>query len=160
MSTLDRTQVYTSRGFAEAGLDVRGLANSALVEYCNNANNWGTPTCDLAESGCIHSSLVCTPPMLANVLAVLTLTPCAVDPLSCVCVCPQDVVMTLVDAQATLANDSWSAPGSWIDADMLTVVRDPEIELEAARALVIRRSNSKLRAEIELEATHTAPCLC
>ena len=64
--------MYSPRGFAEAGLDVRGLANSALVEYCNNANNWA-------------------------------------------------VVMTLVDAQATLANDSWSAPGSWIDADMLTV---------------------------------------
>lgn len=32
--------VYSSKGFEDAGLDVRGLANSALVEYCNNANNW------------------------------------------------------------------------------------------------------------------------
>ena len=64
--------VYTSRGFAALGHDVTQLANSALVEYCNNANNWG-------------------------------------------------VVLTLVDAQVTLADDSWSTPGSWIDADMLTV---------------------------------------
>ena len=27
--------------FQNAGLNVRDLANSALVEYCNNANNWG-----------------------------------------------------------------------------------------------------------------------
>ena len=64
--------VYTSLGFERAGLDVRALANSALVEFCNNANNWG-------------------------------------------------VVMSLVDAQRDLALDSWSGPGSWIDADMLTV---------------------------------------
>jgi hypothetical protein len=32
-----------------------------------------------------------------------------------------DIVMGLVDSQTALANDSWSAPGSWIDADMLTV---------------------------------------
>jgi alpha-galactosidase len=64
--------VYSSLHFQNAGLDVRGLANSALVEYCNNANNWG-------------------------------------------------VVTGLIDAQKALANDAWSAPGSWIDADMLTV---------------------------------------
>ena len=64
--------VYTSFGFAALGHDVRQLANSALVEYCNNANNWG-------------------------------------------------IMLTLVDAQTTLADDAWSAPGSWVDADMLTV---------------------------------------
>jgi hypothetical protein len=67
--------VYSSKGFEHAGLDVRALANSALVEYCNNANNW-------------------------------------------------EIVMGLVDSNSgptSLANDSWSAPGSWIDADMLTV---------------------------------------
>ena len=32
--------VYSSLAFQNAGLDVRSLANSALVEYCNNANNW------------------------------------------------------------------------------------------------------------------------
>ena len=64
--------VYTSLAFQEAGLDVRGLANSALVEYCNNANNW-------------------------------------------------EVLVGMIDAQRVLANDSWSGPGSWMDADMLTV---------------------------------------
>ena len=75
MPALDRSLSdcrYSSLAFQNAGLDVKGLANSALVEYCNNANNWG-------------------------------------------------IVMGLVDAQKMLANDSWSAPGSWIDADMLTV---------------------------------------
>eukprot|EP01043_Picozoa_sp_COSAG02_P011969 COSAG02_NODE_451_length_22060_cov_6.853513_12_plen_216_part_00 len=28
--------VYSSKGFEDAGLDVRGLANSALVEFCNS----------------------------------------------------------------------------------------------------------------------------
>jgi hypothetical protein len=64
--------VYSSLAFQNAGLNVRDLANSALVEYCNNANNWG-------------------------------------------------VLLGMIDAQRVLANDSWSAPGSWIDADMLTV---------------------------------------
>ena len=32
--------IYSSYGFEAAGLDVRALANSALVEFCNNANNW------------------------------------------------------------------------------------------------------------------------
>ena len=64
--------IYSSFGFEAAGLDVKGLANSALVEFCNNANNW-------------------------------------------------EIVMGLVDSQHVLSNDSWSAPGSWIDADMLTV---------------------------------------
>ena len=27
----------------------------------------------------------------------------------------------MIDAQRVLANDSWSGPGSWIDADMLTI---------------------------------------
>ena len=64
--------VYTPLGFAQAGFDVRGIANSFLVEYCNNDNNFAT-------------------------------------------------LLSIVDAQHALANDSWSAPGSWIDADMLTV---------------------------------------
>ena len=64
--------VYTPGGFAQAGYDVRGLANSYLVEFCNNDNNY-------------------------------------------------DTLLSIVDAQHALANDSWSAPGSWIDADMLTV---------------------------------------
>lgn len=64
--------VYSSLAFQNAGLDVRALANSALVEYCNNANNW-------------------------------------------------EVLVGMIDAQRVLASDSWSAPGSWIDADMLTV---------------------------------------
>lgn len=64
--------IYSSFGFEAAGLDVRGLANSALVEYCNNANNW-------------------------------------------------EIVMGLVDSQNILSNNAWSGPGSWIDADMLTV---------------------------------------
>ena len=33
----------------------------------------------------------------------------------------QSALKGSVDAQVTLANDSWSAPGSWIDADMLAV---------------------------------------
>ena len=64
--------VYTPLGFAQAGFDVRGLANSYLVEECNNNNNF-------------------------------------------------DTLLSIVDAQHALANDSWSAPGSWIDADMLTI---------------------------------------
>ena len=64
--------VYSSLAFQNAGLDVKGLANSALVEYCNNANNWG-------------------------------------------------VLLGMIDAQRVLANDSWSGPGSWIDADMVCV---------------------------------------
>ena len=31
------------------------------------------------------------------------------------------IVMSLVDAQKKLAHDAWSEPGSFIDADMLTV---------------------------------------
>ena len=66
--------VYSSIAFEAFGLDVQGLANSALVEFCNNANNWG-------------------------------------------------IVMGLVDAQTELANNAWSAPGSWIDADVTHLLR-------------------------------------
>ena len=72
--------VYSSLAFQNAGLDVKGLANSALVEYCNNANNWG-------------------------------------------------VLLGMIDAQRVLANDSWSGPGSWIDADMVCVKAPLKAEL-------------------------------
>eukprot|EP01046_Picozoa_sp_COSAG06_P029391 COSAG06_NODE_2721_length_6387_cov_3.702449_6_plen_107_part_00 len=72
--------VYSSLAFQNAGLDVKGLANSALVEYCNNANNWG-------------------------------------------------VLLGMIDAQRVLANDSWSGPGSWIDADMVCVKSPLKAEL-------------------------------
>jgi hypothetical protein len=77
---LQGDDVYSSLAFQNAGLDVKGLANSALVEYCNNANNWG-------------------------------------------------VLLGMIDAQRVLANDSWSGPGSWIDADMVCVKAPLKAEL-------------------------------
>ena len=42
--------VFTTIPWVEAGLDVPGLANSALVEYCNNEDNFGY-TDGLPEQG-------------------------------------------------------------------------------------------------------------